>query len=351
MSANRDHKANEDRQLDSLVRAARDRDAPHFTRPSEEAIAAYLLGSATGAQKEEIRAALIRSASFRRELLEMAEDLLILTDAAVTQAFIDHPPPVAPHLSDFLAKAAEQSSVPDQVGIIQHLKSLTVALVSLARRLTGQPVEGDASLTPAAGVTSGRRRFSMRSAALGLASVMILGLVSIQIALMLNSGRGVLSIADFESVEIMDKGLFVSNITRTGGEMPTQPVYANHREAAEAAFADAVQYENGKYVLNPAPAELQHDQPRTIVSVSLVDGTDRKLVDVSSVLLVSSFDDAIDARIWLLLLPSREVLQTGMNLESISILVDEEMDVHGCVAITYQVDGGYLATRAWSFGF
>ena len=64
-----------------LVRAAAT-DDPDWKRPSEQAIAAYLMGMADPEQTEEVQRALAGSAAFRRDMLEMAQDV----DRAVAMA-------------------------------------------------------------------------------------------------------------------------------------------------------------------------------------------------------------------------------------------------------------------------
>lgn len=64
-----------------LVRAAAT-DDPNWKRPTEQAIAAYLMGVADPEQAEEVQQALAGSAAFRRDMLEMAADV----DRAVAMA-------------------------------------------------------------------------------------------------------------------------------------------------------------------------------------------------------------------------------------------------------------------------
>ncbi len=105
MSGHSDSNGRNDKHLDRLVKAAREDGESAFARPSEAAIEAYLSGSATNAQTEEVRAALIQSAAFRCELLDIAKDLDSLTAAQITEEFNRLEVPAAPDLKSFLASA------------------------------------------------------------------------------------------------------------------------------------------------------------------------------------------------------------------------------------------------------
>jgi len=72
-----------------LLRAVREvgkETDPTFSRPSDTAITAYFLGTADTDQIEEVQQALEKSASFRREMLDLVRDLQSLTVAETRSA-------------------------------------------------------------------------------------------------------------------------------------------------------------------------------------------------------------------------------------------------------------------------
>ena len=71
----KDNQREDDQELRRLIRLAGQQLEDDFVRPSSDAIEAYLLGTADKDQRDEVRAAMLQSASFRKEMAELAEDL------------------------------------------------------------------------------------------------------------------------------------------------------------------------------------------------------------------------------------------------------------------------------------
>ena len=51
-----------------------------FERPDSEIITAYLMGTASEKQKQIVRKVLLQSSTFRKEILQMAQDIEMLSD-------------------------------------------------------------------------------------------------------------------------------------------------------------------------------------------------------------------------------------------------------------------------------
>jgi hypothetical protein len=68
-------KIDETRALDNLIRAAGEKEPAKFVRPSNEAIQAYLEGTANDNLRAEVQQAMLVSASFRKEIAELAQDI------------------------------------------------------------------------------------------------------------------------------------------------------------------------------------------------------------------------------------------------------------------------------------
>jgi hypothetical protein len=91
-----------DELLNRLIRTSRGSRPAHSVRPDDEAITAYVLGTATPEQVECVQAALAQSGDFRREVLQMIEDVeaLSVSGAVDTHARV----PAAPRYRDFLKR-------------------------------------------------------------------------------------------------------------------------------------------------------------------------------------------------------------------------------------------------------
>jgi hypothetical protein len=75
------HNEDEDAKLNKLIREASKGKPGEFVRPSADAVEAYLMGTATEDQAQEITEALINSEEFAREILQMSQDLGALAES------------------------------------------------------------------------------------------------------------------------------------------------------------------------------------------------------------------------------------------------------------------------------
>ena len=94
----KDNQREDDQELRRLIRLAGQQLEDDFVRPSSDAIEAYLLGTADKDQRDEVRAAMLQSASFRKEMAELAEDLDRL-DAPDSKKNFDSAAPADPDSS------------------------------------------------------------------------------------------------------------------------------------------------------------------------------------------------------------------------------------------------------------
>ena len=81
------HDNPEDSLLNALAIMALANQSRGVTRPEDEAILAYLSGDATPEECSQVRAALVQSAEFRGEFLEIAEDVDVLSSADAASRF------------------------------------------------------------------------------------------------------------------------------------------------------------------------------------------------------------------------------------------------------------------------
>jgi hypothetical protein len=99
----RERPQKDDARLNGLIRAARDGDSK-FVRPDGDAITAYLMGTASEDQRKSMQEALVQSASFRREILCMAEDMAALEGLSHGDRMMEAPQAQVPSLDEFLKR-------------------------------------------------------------------------------------------------------------------------------------------------------------------------------------------------------------------------------------------------------
>jgi hypothetical protein len=104
-----------DRALDAALREALAGSTSEIGEIDPETILHYLNGTATEEQTAHIRGLLARSSSFRRELLEISEDLERLTTNEAQTAFEAQPAIEAPWYYSFVGKTGPQAA-PSQRG-------------------------------------------------------------------------------------------------------------------------------------------------------------------------------------------------------------------------------------------
>ncbi len=314
MSENQQNSSGEDRKLGRLIRASRSRD--DFTRPSDASIEAWLLGVATGAQKDEVKEALIRSAEFRREILHMAEDLASLTDPETMQAFVNCPVSEAPALRDVLSEPSVDQK--ERISMWSRIHSFLIPVAA------------------------------PRVALFGAAAVVILAFVSIQFIRIGPDTIDGLRVAKLETVAEMDAGLFVSNLTRSPDEeKDVQVLFDDHLLAAEAAFSEVIMLLDGEYTIDTS------DEPETpqgrfkSVMIRLVDESGSPF----AIHKASLVDTTREIKGWILSLPSKRLQMLDMEYDSVAVVLDPESDSQACIVFTYRIGAEYAASAVAAVAF
>jgi hypothetical protein len=279
-----------------------------YAPPPLEVVLAYLEGTATAAERLAVRAACLRSRSFRREIVELSRDLERLDDPAVQRAMDAFEPPEIPSRLRFLASRAcqpgdsggrpggadEVSASGPCVELVQSILAplSTHRFVPVVLRSVegGEPAP---SSIPASG-TPGLRSVAEPG---GLAGIR----------------RGTVSASTAE-------------------------------DAAIRSFMDRVQWTgDGFRVLDDGSGRSAH-RPRetgdSTATVVFVHGPRWEP------LLKASFDlpaGAREPRIWVLLLPSLLLLHAAVTESPLRILWPAEAATRVCLALTYAVEAGYQA--------
>ena len=121
----KDNQREDDQELRRLIRLAGKQLEDDFVRPSSDAIEAYLLGTADKDQRDEVRAAMLQSASFRKEMAELAEDLDRL-DAPDSKKNFDSAAPADP---DSSATVIPVSVKPHKPSFLRYLTAAAAVLL------------------------------------------------------------------------------------------------------------------------------------------------------------------------------------------------------------------------------
>jgi len=304
-----DRKSPEDARLDGLIRAARTDPEEGFTRPGEESISAYVLGTASMTQKEEVRAALAKSSAFRLEILQIMQDLEALTNQ---DPFADE-------------ERVERT----------ELSGLRDVLKRYRQGAVGRPM---------------RESFSMKSWRWWLTRVSIpvsVAAAAIVTIVMLTGGYDEVEIRRRETVaeEVL------SFVTR-GQPVPSETgAIAPQPRSAALMRLKPLLMPNGETGFKPRPT-VEPETPLsgahyvTVRLASMVGG------EKSEFRLQVPREVATSHKtltMWVLTLPSRRLYSGDFKSDRIQISWGEEMERVGCLTITYPVEGEYGATRGRTF--
>ncbi len=335
MSHSMNDNSNEDKQIDKLIKVAREGHQAGFVRPSDASIEAWILGSATDAQKDEVSQALIASAAFRRELLSVARDLESLTEAEVLEEFGKAEAPESVSLGAFLASAGADGGT--KKSFWSSLKGLIVPK-GFGRRVRE-------SLLPRS------RRLGTQVAAASLVAATLLVVFMMQ---MDNNGRFTesgLAISDWVAVSQMDAGSFVPNITRTpGGEEEAVSRYQTPAEAAQAEFIRLVSYEDGEYLFDTTNVSTVPAGTFRHLQLHLLDEFGDTIMEYGTSISAAPMAK-LSVRVWALAIPSRILRSFDMVSDTACAVWSQGFGSRGCLTFTYEIDSAYSAAKGAVFGF
>lgn len=331
MTDNFKDKNNQDKQLDKLVRAAMLDSEDGFSRPSDSTIEAYLLGTATGEQKENVRSALIRSAAFRREMLSLAEDIDSLTDTEVARKFEQTRVPSVPELKTLLQTHKGDAETDT---LLCRLRSWIIP-DGLNRWL--------------AALFSGRT--SMRLAQIGVAVSAVLVLLFLTTDEDIRYADIDLPMSSWVQETKLDMGLLVPNVTRTPSAEPDPIQYfASHLEAAEAEFSRIISFQDGSFAVDSTTRLVQPAGESVSVLLRCLDESGKIVRDFTADVPVAAVD-SVEVRAWLLELPSRGVHSLIPAFDSVSAELPFQQGAYGCLVFTYFKDGKFAAVNGIPYSF
>ncbi|MCX5753167.1 MAG: hypothetical protein NTW97_05910 [Candidatus Krumholzibacteria bacterium] len=314
--------------MNRLIRESRAEPAPGFTRPTQETILAYLMGTATAEQEKLVRKALLESRTFSDEILCMARDIESLDRERLLEQKKSPVGIAAPELADFLRRHEPDREARATGSFLSRLQWLLVprrlvpiaasalaVLTFLIVRMATGPVPQIAETTPPS------------TAPVEVAPITV-------------------ALATWNLVNsALDPGYLQSNITR-GAETPQ--LYSNAKEAAVAKIA---------YLLEPVKGGFR---PKSIEKMQRPEGAYRTVMlicnDVSGnhikdiVTYIPSVPSTARPRItaWALTLPARNLYNLPMKSDTITVLFSKDMPADACIVFTYAKDKEQKAIPGYS---
>ncbi len=288
-------------ELDRLVlRAVRDRREP-YTRPSHEAILAYLDGRADDAQREQVQHALLISEEFRCELVALREDLERLDGRDMGARFDQIPVEAVPSERQELAAAERTGRASDLARIRRRswwrwslIPASAVALLLIWMILSSGP--------------SDRRPQPEKAWELAIRAV---------------------PHSTFEPIVLR-------------GPVEPDPFY-RPADAALEALHQRLNWRSGRlHIASPPAAAGTEPHPASVRPIHLeLVGPDRIVRPVAAAIPVT----ADDLQAWLLTLASLDLYSLRIMADTVRVGIPRDAGGAVAVTLTYRVRGGFLATE------
>lgn len=304
----------DEKALNSLIRAARSSPEGQSKRPDDGTIQAYLLGSANEEQKAAVMRCLEQSASFRREMLEMAEDIDALSSSESEFGQPGSEEPV-PDFEDFLYQHGEMKRAADK--IVDPVKPVRSNVTRI-----WVPVLAAAALIIAVGIPV------VKYALQDLPTV----------------SQVVPAPLHHENVE---PHLLVPNLTRLPGELAETTGFPSSREAALDQCRNMLKFEGGQLevdTLFSQPVATESEEGLRLVFVDSAGDTVESF-GVSNV----ATEEADSLRVWILGMPSRDLYSADLIDRSALVTWLPEMSGRGCIVFTGRLNDEHRSFGAATF--
>lgn len=302
----------EDDFLNRLIRDSRRSEDADFRRPDGQAIAAYLMGTATPAQEKEVRDALLQSAVFRREILDMSEDMEALAHAETLKTKGEGLTLMAPSRSEFLRTYGEETPRGQK------------ARPLLSRLIVGTPVVN-----------------FIAYAAVASALILVVTWVSLIQPIGTPVPRVASLTLETAGVEVAK---LISNKTRSMVEAEGPKIYESAEEAALGEFRFLLEDRNGRLHTRSPARPREPTGPHAISTVILLDSADKVIGEFQAPIPLSGTRSPNRPQAWFLALRSRNTYMTGLSADTTYIRWPDDMEPEGVGTFTYGYEDGYMAT-------
>ncbi|UCF06876.1 MAG: hypothetical protein JSV33_07600, partial [bacterium] len=281
-----------------------------FESPAVVAIVAYLLGSASDEQERVVRAALLRSSDFRKEILELAQDVEAISTSKLPEK-----------------KRGGEGVSPDFREFIQTYGELV-----------GYRNDEGSKWTRIRGL-----RILQSAAAVAVAAAAILLLILIPPFSNVHQVSMVIRDVDIDAL----KAQAVRRVT------PTMV----HETAQSAALImigtriAALELEQEEFELERYVEQVKDEERYRRISLSFVDQYGEIMNDFKAYVPKYNGRVAGPINLYLLTIPSRTLYTVSVSDDSVAVMWKEGMESRGFYTITYTVAGGYSAVPAFTFSF
>jgi len=310
-----DHPLDDNEVLDRIIRNLRHRDED-FVRPDPSIISAYLMGTATDEDKKTMQAALASSAAFRREILQMAEDMdaLAAADLAVDKkkdARIE-----VPSRAEFLARYGECA------GIGNRRESLWAKL----KRFRIIQVYVPAAATVAAVV-----------------------LILAQTGVFRPERAPVLTLAEWSmEAEQVDPGLLIATTPRAATSHDTPEVYSSPEDATFAEFRQMLAFKDGGFSFKQREQPLAPSPPFSSRFLRIVDDSDSLIRALEFQVPMKQGRLPTSLQAWALALDTMSLHALNVRSDTTTVTWPDEMGRRIAVTVTYTHNGDYQALPGYS---
>ena len=298
------HKNNE--LIYRLIRMVRSPGDKEFVRPDKDTISAYLLNSASEEQRKIMQKALLKSESFRREILVIAEDIEKVSEAneELLKKTLGNTP--VPNLNEYLHRYGKTGNIPgDSLSVWRKLRELL-----FPRLFIPAPVAG-------------------------LVMVLLLSIFTIQYYYSIPKSWNF-------TYEQQDNNFWRTNQTR-GIFTKT---YANALDAAFNEFRLLMDYhpEIDDFMLKPPENRAQYKFHYYTVKFELLRETGKLLANFSA-----QIPSHQDVQVWAFDVDHKKAYRYNIRNDNLKLNWPSYMGKRGIITVTYKTDSGYRAKEGYTF--
>ncbi len=307
----------EKRALDALIRGAMDQSSDQTPWPSEEAILAYIDGSATASQYDAVQAALLGSPEFRREFEHIAAEVTGLSQ------------PEAEHRFDAVSsrEIPKGDTLGDRPFDRPHPRQPPRAIQRVREALTRS------------------RWVQFGLAAPAAAMILVAVLVLMRGPTRYGAFPPGPPVAPLRPVHLDLSPQQFEPITLRGEEEREEIAEYTARDAALVSWRSIVTFEEGEFRWTHEVPAAAPESGAQAYSIWLVDANGRRLQSLAASILAPP----AHVEAWFLTLPMLESFSVRVSSESLRVVWDADLPARGVVSLVHPRGDMYSATPAIPF--
>jgi hypothetical protein len=307
------HLKDKDVILNKLIRASRKKEPlKEFVRPDPDAIVAYLMGTATQKQEKAITSALLQSESFRREMLEIAQDMDAVAELDLASYEEEAREISVPDLREYLEEHVGRPDVDQRETFWESFQRFWAALTKL--RIP--------------------QLYAPAAVAATLFTLVVIHLVTLTPWSLVRKD--------------MEPGFLVSNLTRTA---ESEKYYLEPEQAALGKLRFLLEFKDGQFQLRQVKKRPPPALRSRIVVLLLIDSNDNLIQEFQANVPLTEPSSSEPVVAWAIGLPSRNLYNLKMKSDSVEVKWTQDMGSYGCVTFTYRHEEGHRAVLGFTFDF